>query len=427
MILKDLDIKKTVERIWPLTEHYEYSAEVGMILRTTNPGWWAEFAKVNKKAKALSPQLAGFAFLEFLEGEIEKKEDFDLLLEEIEKALKTSATRLKVELLAAEKFLEKDIGRIKNFSEEEFSEEIGPEKGVLFFRSKKEVEGPRNDLVVFSEKITKNYPEIETSPLREKDLYKTHSKFYIDGIKEAEERFSGAFFAPDTQVTKGSLQRALNASGCLYQASEAVLKKHEETKRADLALCLVESWSHHAEQNRGSGTCLVNNIAVCANMVLGNYKNRANKVAVLDLDAHHGNGLQEIFYKNELVLTASIHQEAPFFPGSGSEHHRGEGPGLNLNINSEIGPKDIWISEVEKIIRKIELFHPDLILIELSGDALVEDPISEIEASDADFEQVGYKLSQMNVPAVAEIGAASNFYSLASAVSSFTRGWARGC
>lgn len=417
---------KVIKSIWPLTEHYEYSAEIGLIIRSTKPGWWEEFEKTDPKSKALSPQAAGFRFLEFLEQSTETDQDFELITNEIISALEKSATRLRVEIEATFNFLQNDLARLKDYTPPEWGEKIDPKRGVRCFQPKEQFlkESSREDLISFAKTITQEYKKEETDPLKTKDLYKTHSSFYIKGIEDIEDNFGSAWMGPETLVSLGSLDQSLASAGAVWDASYSVLKNFEDGMESELALVTVSSWSHHAESSRAGGGCIVNNLAVAANMVLNTYKLRARKVAIIDLDAHHGNGTQQIFYKNRDVLTVSIHQKAPFFPGSGSPLHRGEGSALNSNLNIEV--ENSWGEAAEKGLRAIEMFRPDIILIELSGDACYSDPISNLQAGRDDFYNIGEKLARLNRPIVAEIGASTNLYSLTLATHSLVEGWSLG-
>ncbi len=412
-----------IENAWPLTEHYEYSAEIGMIIRSIAPGWWAEFDKQEDLAEALSSQAAGFRFLEFLEANIETEKDFHVLKEMISLAFAKAASRLKTELIATNNFLDSDLKRFKNHRERPWTKEIKKENGVFVFSPKKDDLdlSTRPDLVEFAEKITSSYPKINTESLEIKNLYKTHSKFYLDGLDQLTTEFDGVWLTPETIINQDSLKSSLASAGSIYYGAETLLRDFQNERKRGLGLCLVSSWSHHAERSRAVGSCIVNNLAVASNMILNNYKLRAKKIAILDIDAHHGNGSQEIFYKTDQVLTISIHQKGPFFPGTGSELHRGEGAGLNKNINLEVTSN--WLEKATEAIGHLKRFHPEIILIELSGDASKEDPISNLNVTDEDYFRLGEMISEINCPVIAEVGAASNFYSLASAVSSFVSGF----
>jgi acetoin utilization deacetylase AcuC-like enzyme len=416
-------VDQLIERAWPLAEHYEYSAEIGMIIRSIAPGWWSEFEKQDALAEALSTQAAGFRFLEFLEANIETEEDFQILKEMTEQAFAKAASRLKVELIATNNFLDNDLKRFKDQPEKSWNNNFLKTNRVMVFSAKKEILNltSRPELVEFGEKITKNYQKIETESLEIKNLYKTHSKFYLDGLSQLVNNFNGVWLTPATFIDQYSLKSSLSSAGTIYYSAEKLLKEFEETREKNLGLCLVSSWSHHAERSRALGGCVINNLAVASNMILNNYKLRAKRIAILDIDAHHGNGNQEIFYKEDRVLTISIHQKGPFFPGTGSEIHRGEGIGLNKNINLEV--ENNWLKKASEAVNHLKRFHPEIIFIELSGDAHKDDPISSLQATDEDYFKLGEMISQINCPVVAEIGAASNFYSLASAVSSFSEGF----
>ena len=140
------------------------------------------------------------------------------------------------------------------------------------------------------------------------------------------------------------------------------------------------------------GFCLLNTIAIAAAHARhAGY----DRVAIVDWDVHHGNGTQDIFYKEERVLYCSVHQ-APWYPGTGSrsETGSGEGEGTTINIPLPSGTGDSgWISALERqFAPRIEDFAPDLILLSAGFDAHDEDPLSDTRVTDAGFTNLATSL-----------------------------------
>ena len=119
------------------------------------------------------------------------------------------------------------------------------------------------------------------------------------------------------------------------------------------------------------GFCFINNIAVAAKYLQKKYE--VKKVAIIDFDVHHGNGTQEIFYNDQTVLYGSTH-EFPLFPGTGSIEEKGVGNIFNAPIKSGTGGKEFLKIFDQKILRPIDKFKPEVILISAGFDAHSRDP-----------------------------------------------------
>lgn len=143
----------------------------------------------------------------------------------------------------------------------------------------------------------------------------------------------------------------------------------------------------------------MNNLAVAAHDALAR---GVERVAILDLDAHHGNGSEACFLNEPRVFTCSIHQSAPFFPGSGGEGRSGSLAEGNLNL--AIRPEESWQEAALEAVAALAHFQPQLILVELSADAHLADPASQLQASDEDFAVVLSALAALGMPTVFELG-----------------------
>jgi acetoin utilization deacetylase AcuC-like enzyme len=171
--------------------------------------------------------------------------------------------------------------------------------------------------------------------------------------------------------------------------------------RAAYALCRPPG--HHATRRAFGGSCYLNNSAVAAEALRDG---GAERVAVVDIDAHHGNGTQSLFYDRADVLYASLHIDPgrgwfPHFVGFADETGRGDGVGANLNLPLAPGTGDDgWLDAVRRIASVVADFGPDALVISLGVDAAGGDPESPLDVTAAGFEQAGAILGAI-APSVA--------------------------
>ena len=167
--------------------------------------------------------------------------------------------------------------------------------------------------------------------------------------------------------------------------------------RSAYALCRPSG--HHARTDRGSGLCYINNTAAAAQRL----RQRYSKVAILDIDAHHGDGTQQIFYKRDDVLAISIHADPstyyPFFTGYAGETGYGAGEGYNLNLPLAHGAgADAMTRAIDQAMAKIRGFGADALVVALGFDAHEKDPIGVLKLTSRDFETVGRQMSAAGLP-----------------------------
>jgi len=198
---------------------------------------------------------------------------------------------------------------------------------------------------------------LQFAPATAEQVGWVHERNYIEHIRFLSEHGGGALDF-DTQATEETYPAAMLAAGGCIAATEAVI-----AGELDSAICLVRPPGHHALPNQGMGFCFFNNVAIAAETAL-----RANldRVAILDFDAHHGNGTQEIFYSRGEVLYFSIHQ-SPAFPGTGSVDEVGLDAGMGRTINVPLPPgtrdKHYLQAWQQIAVPALHAFQPDIVLI----------------------------------------------------------------
>ena len=202
--------------------------------------------------------------------------------------------------------------------------------------------------------------------------------------------------AAETAITAGTWEAA-QASCALAQSAQRAVAGGE---RAAFALCRPPG--HHAASDLFGGYCFLNNAAVAAQMFRDD---GAGRVAVLDIDFHHGNGTQDIFYGRGDVFFASIHgapEDAfPYFLGYADETGEGAGAGANLNLPLPPGtPFGPWAEALDAALAAIRDFGAEALVVSLGTDAFKDDPISFFKLDSADFAEAGRRIAGADLPTV---------------------------
>ena len=215
--------------------------------------------------------------------------------------------------------------------------------------------------------------------------------------------------AVETAITKGTWQAALSSASCAVTAQALVSAGSREV----FALCRPPG--HHAASDLYGGYCFLNNAALAAT---GFLSEGASRVAILDVDFHHGNGTQDIFYQRDDVLFLSLHGDPvhafPHFLGYADERGAGKGEGYNNNYPLAPGTHYAeWEKALDDACKAISDYAPDVLVVSLGVDTYEKDPISFFKLTSDDFLRYGEKLGRLGIPslfvmeggyAVAEIG-----------------------
>lgn len=191
----------------------------------------------------------------------------------------------------------------------------------------------------------------------------------------------------DTSANIYTLEASLKAIGGLLNVTERVA-----SGALDNGFVIGRPPGHHAESSRSMGFCIFNNVAIAARVA--QQKGWAKKVMILDWDVHHGNGTEEIFYRDPSVLYMSVHRGGPqFYPKTGLATRVGEGPGEGFNVNVPFhfdGMGDLeYLTCFKYVFMPIAReFDPDLVIVSAGFDAGSGDPIGPMDVSTEGFEQM---------------------------------------
>tara|TARA_A100001015_G_scaffold129350_1_gene143467 strand:- start:536 stop:1465 length:930 start_codon:yes stop_codon:yes gene_type:complete len=239
----------------------------------------------------------------------------------------------------------------------------------------------RLESIINSIKSSNLKVDFKEAPLADLDTISlVHPKKHIEQIFSniPKEGIIGVEKEPyaDTMLCSNSKNAILRSCGAGISAANNLIKKNE------ISFCAVRPPGHHAETVRANGFCFINNIAVSARYLQKQFE--INKIAIIDFDVHHGNGTQEIFYKDQSVAYGSSH-EFPLFPGTGAEKETGVGNIFNATLKAGLTSKDFFKIFDQKILRPIDKFKPEVILISAGFDAHKRDPLANINLESEDF------------------------------------------
>ncbi len=194
-------------------------------------------------------------------------------------------------------------------------------------------------------------------------------------------------------IGPGTWEAAQRAADVALTATELVMAG----ARAVYALCRPPG--HHAYADMAGGFCFLNNAAIAAQRL----RTKHDRVVILDVDVHHGNGTQGIFYHRNDVLTVSIHADPhqlyPFFWGHAAERGAGVGEGCNLNLPLPHGSgDDVFLAAVDTATRRIRMFGADALVLALGLDASEQDPYKALAVTTAGFERIGAAVARLGLP-----------------------------
>jgi acetoin utilization protein AcuC len=263
---------------------------------------------------------------------------------------------------------------------------------------------------------------IHTIKADEEDLALFHSREYLDILKEANDgylqgdAYSYGLGPGDNPIFPGLYTWSLLTTGATLQAVDFVASGEGEMAFN------IAGGLHHAMRSRASGFCYVND------PVIGILKliNRGKRVAYIDIDAHHGDGVQKAFYQTDQVLTISLHESGySLFPGSGFEYEIGEGEGEGYSVNLPFLPytdDEVYLWAFEEIVPPlIRAFQPDVVVTQLGVDTFYNDPLTNLHLSIFGFEKVVRRIKDL-APRWVALGGGG--YDVSNVARAWTLAWA---
>lgn len=216
--------------------------------------------------------------------------------------------------------------------------------------------------------------------------------------------------ASETSISGGTAEAAYTSAQVALTAAEQI-----SSGAAKQMFALCRPPGHHASKDQYGGYCFYNNAAIAAQHMRDQ---GAAKVAILDVDFHHGNGTQAIFYDRDDVLFLSLHGDPaeafPHFLGYAEETGTGKGEGFNVNY--ALPPKTpyaVWAEALDDALSKISSYGPDALIVSFGADTFEDDPISFFKLTSADFIDMGNRIARLGLPmltvmeggyAVSEVG-----------------------
>lgn len=229
----------------------------------------------------------------------------------------------------------------------------------------------------------------ETAPMADMEsLTLAHPEEHVIKLRDISPREGLVRIDEDTVMSPGTYEAALRGSGGAVKAVDEVMTGH-----ASNAFVAMRPPGHHAESVLAMGFCFFNHAAIAARHA--QKRHGAERVAIFDWDVHHGNGTQEIFWRDSSVLYCSTH-EAPLYPGTGSALERGEYDTIvNAPLNAGDGSEMFRMAVEQAVLPRIDAFAPDLIIISAGFDAHWRDPLASLNLTETDFAWATRKLMDL--------------------------------
>jgi acetoin utilization protein AcuC len=263
---------------------------------------------------------------------------------------------------------------------------------------------------------------IPTIKAEEKDLAAFHSEEYLNILKQANEGYfmGDAYFyglgPGDNPIFPGLFNLSLLLTGATLQAVDFVADG-----KGEIAFNIAGGL-HHAMRARASGFCYINDPVIGIMRLL----NRGKRVAYIDIDAHHGDGVQKAFYETNQVLTISLHESGhTLFPGTGFEYEIGEGEGEGYSVNLPFPPHtedEVYVRVFDEVVPElVHAFKPDVVVTQLGVDTFYDDPLTNLHLSIFGFERILKKIKNLAPRWIALGGGGYNISNVARA---WTLAWA---
>ncbi len=241
----------------------------------------------------------------------------------------------------------------------------------------------------------------EPQPAKKEDILRVHTGNLVEQVK------NGEFLDSDTPNSKKMFEYALLSAGAAIQAQELALNK-------EFAFSLMRPPGHHATRNCAGGFCYFNNIAVAVSKAL----DTVERVAIIDIDCHHGNGTQDIFLGDKRVLYVSLHQ-SPLYPGTGL---KSEENCLNLPLSPGTGEVE-YLTVFKKAIEEVKKFSPRLIAVSAGFDTYKDDPLTNFNLEKQTYAKMSGLISALKKPAFSVLEGGYNVLELPECIEQYLMGW----
>jgi acetoin utilization protein AcuC len=235
-----------------------------------------------------------------------------------------------------------------------------------------------------------SYRIVPPRPATDEELLRVHDADYVDAVKRlgaggrtSEDTRRWGLGTEDNPIFPGMHEATAMVVGSTLRAAELVMSG--EVQRA----FAIAGGLHHGHRDRASGFCIYNDLAAAIAWIRESYGSR---VLYIDYDAHHGDGVQGIFYRDPEVVTLSLHESGRYlFPGTGFVDELGEGEGYGYSLNIPMEPQtedDSWIGIYRDILNDIaEAFRPEVIVLQNGCDAHVLDPLTHLRCTTRLYEE----------------------------------------
>jgi acetoin utilization protein AcuC len=267
-----------------------------------------------------------------------------------------------------------------------------------------------------------NILSVGAIPAEEDNLLIYHTRDYIEILKAADsgleipgaERYG--LGAGDNPVFKGVFEWSRLVTGASLQASELV-------DSGEVAVAFnISGGLHHALADHASGFCYINDPVI----VISSLLKKGRRVAYIDIDAHHGDGVQEAFYHSDRVLTISLHESGNYlFPGTGFESETGEERGKGYSVNIPMPPfsdDELFVYAFNEVVPAlIDRFKPDVVVSQLGADSFLSDPLSHLNYTTNGFCEVVRKIKELSTKWIALGGGG---YEITNVAKAWTLAWA---
>lgn len=194
----------------------------------------------------------------------------------------------------------------------------------------------------------------------------------------------------------------------------------------DTALALCRPPGHHCDGRRAGGYCYINNAALAVSTWRSTHPEA--RIGILDIDFHHGNGTQEIFYADPKVMYVSLHgdDEFPYYTGAEDETGIGEGKGMNINLPLKVGsPIEEYLEKLEHGLRRLVEFKIEFLIVSLGFDTFHSDPLGHFQIHTEDYGTIAKTTRQalQNIPALILLEGGYVIEHLGANMLSFLKGW----